>query len=373
VETRQEGRVRAVSSGHELNWRVGRVARSGLPTHRDLARSTSQIPIDPNGNLTTKTEGTDVWTYTWNAENQLTKVEKNAVEQARFAYDPRGRRVEKVAGGVTTSYTYDGEDIVREVRGGLTLKYVHSRWVDEQLAAEDSATVTYFHADGLGSIVRTTDAAGTAASARQYDAWGRLQAGSDGSGPAFIGREWDPEVGLYYYRARYYAPEVGRFISQDPLGMADGVNVYAYVRNNPATNADPSGLFTMDPSCKNWGCQGMGGGGPGGPPPSWYDMGEVIQRGAEDWCRNLHRVTDPKLRACIKKSCETGKIKCKEKCDSDAGGWARKKILFVKSRTANLCPNNWPDWTPTGYAGDTVIHEWAHGCGWDHGGGGGIP
>jgi len=57
---------------------------------------------DPNGNLTTKTEGTDTWVYTWNAENQLTKVEKNSVEQARFGYDPIGRRVEKVAGGVTT-------------------------------------------------------------------------------------------------------------------------------------------------------------------------------------------------------------------------------------------------------------------------------
>ena len=67
-----------------------------------------KIPIDPNGNLATKTEGTDTWAYKWNAENQLTKVEKNGAEEARFAYDPLGRRVEKVAGGVTTSYTYDG-------------------------------------------------------------------------------------------------------------------------------------------------------------------------------------------------------------------------------------------------------------------------
>ena len=58
---------------------------------------------DPNGNLAHKTEGTDTWGYTWNAENQLTKVEKNGAELARFAYDPLGRRVEKVAGGVTTS------------------------------------------------------------------------------------------------------------------------------------------------------------------------------------------------------------------------------------------------------------------------------
>ena len=49
-----------------------------------------KIPIDPNGNLTAKTEGTDTWSYEWNAQNQLTRVLKNGVEQARFAYDPQG-------------------------------------------------------------------------------------------------------------------------------------------------------------------------------------------------------------------------------------------------------------------------------------------
>ena len=74
-------------------------------------------PIDSNGNLATKTEGTDSWVYTWNAENQLVKVEKNGAEQARFAYDPLGRRVEKVAGGVTTAWLYEGISALRERRG----------------------------------------------------------------------------------------------------------------------------------------------------------------------------------------------------------------------------------------------------------------
>ena len=90
-------------------------------------------PIDPNGNLTTKTEGSDNWVYERNARNELTRVTKNAVEQARFSYDPLGRRVEKAAGGVTTSYTYDHEDIVREVRGATTLRYTHALGVDEPL------------------------------------------------------------------------------------------------------------------------------------------------------------------------------------------------------------------------------------------------
>jgi RHS repeat-associated protein len=59
---------------------------------------------------------------------------------------------------------------------------------------------------------------------------------------AFSGREWDPEIGLYYYRARYYDPKIGRFISEDPIGFAGGVNLYSYVDNNPVLAGDPSGL-----------------------------------------------------------------------------------------------------------------------------------
>jgi RHS repeat-associated protein len=61
-------------------------------------------------------------------------------------------------------------------------------------------------------------------------------------GPGFTGREWDAETGLYYYRARYYDPRLGRFISQDPIGLVGGVNLHAYVGNRPTVLTDPSGL-----------------------------------------------------------------------------------------------------------------------------------
>ena len=201
------------------------------------------FPIDSNGNLTTRTEGTDTWGYEWNANNELTRVTKNSVEEARFNYDPRGRRVEKVAGGITTSYTYDGAAILREVRGSTTLKYVHGRAADETLAADDGTALTYLHGEGLGSIVKVTSAIGIVTLTRQYDAWGSLEVGSSEPGYAFTGREWDPETGLYYYRARYYGPKIGRFISEDPSGLADGVNRYAYVRGNPVRWVDPSGRW----------------------------------------------------------------------------------------------------------------------------------
>ena len=216
-----------------LFWRVWPVAR---PRH---------ISIDPNGNLTQKIDGSDTWTYEWDAENRLKRVLKNAVEQARFAYDPLGRRVEKVAGGVTTTYTYDGQNILREIAGATTLKYVHGPGIDEPLAQEDGAGVlTYFHADGLGSIVKTTNSAGAVLTSRRYDAFGNLELGVT-NGYAFTGREWDGESGLYYYRFRYYDPRIGRFISEDPAGFTAGFNRYAYVSNQPITYSDPLGLFQL--------------------------------------------------------------------------------------------------------------------------------
>jgi len=84
-------------------------------------------------------------------------------------------------------------------------------------------------------------------STRRYDAWGNLELGYDQPGYAFTGREWDPETGLYYYRARYYDPLVGRFISEDPIGFAAGVNFYAYALGAPTVFTDSDGLAVETP------------------------------------------------------------------------------------------------------------------------------
>jgi RHS repeat-associated protein len=211
---------------------------------------------DPNGNLTQKVEGGVTTTYEWNAENQLTRVLNNASEVARFKYDPLGRRIEKVAGGVTTTWTYDGGSILREVGGTSTLKYVHGPGIDEPLAQEDpTGTLNFLHADGLGSIVKTTNAVGAVLASRRYDTFGNLEAGAT-NGFAFTGREWDSESALYYYRARYYDPKSGRFISEDPIGLLGGVNLYRYAAGNPIRFVDTSGLApeTTSGSCSMGNC-----------------------------------------------------------------------------------------------------------------------
>jgi RHS repeat-associated protein len=196
---------------------------------------------DAAGNRIEKDDGTDTWTYEWNAENKLKKVLKNAATIATFAYDPAGRRVEKVAGGTTTTFTYDAEDILREVAGATTIYYVHGPGIDEPLAKEVSGSSTYYHADALGSVLKMTNASGSVTHEYRYDAYGGIEAGSAQGGFSFTGREWDPESGLFYYRARYFDPTIGRFISEDPIGLKGGINIYRYANNNPVFYIDPSG------------------------------------------------------------------------------------------------------------------------------------
>jgi hypothetical protein len=171
----------------------GHVSASGKAAlGRSCRADPLEIPIDPNENLSTKTEGADSWTYEWNAHNELTRVLKNGEEQARFVYGPVGRRVEKVAtvsggGTATTSYTYDEADIIRESTGAVVRRYVRGLATDEPLAVDAESALTFFHQDALGSIVRVTNNAGDVVSTRQHDPWG----GSVGdSGPAlsFTGR-----------------------------------------------------------------------------------------------------------------------------------------------------------------------------------------
>jgi RHS repeat-associated protein len=122
--------------------------------------------------------------------------------------------------------------------------YLHGPGIDEPLAREAAGVRTYYHADGLGSIVERTDATGSVIASHTYDSFG--QALGLGNGYAYTGREWDGEDALLYYRARHYDPKIGRFVSEDPIKWAGGINLYAYVRNGPTNLIDPSGKQSQD-------------------------------------------------------------------------------------------------------------------------------
>ena len=226
---------------------------------------------DANGNLIKKTEITDdnktrIWTYNYDYENRLIKVvnqEDDETKTVTFKYDPFGRRIEKKVEETedgkteetkTYNFVYDNEDIILEYltkaedddegKTGIT-RYIHGLGIDEPLAVEQKNEIYYYHADGLGSIIALTDKRQKVVQSYSYDSFGGMkQSGNKVKQPyTYTSREWDEEIELYYYNARYYDAKAGRFIQVRPDRLRWGdVNLYAYVRNRPTMLIDPMGL-----------------------------------------------------------------------------------------------------------------------------------
>jgi RHS repeat-associated protein len=205
----------------------------------------------------TTTNADKSWTMKWDFENRLTKMEKTRgadIQTVTFIYDPFGRRIEKkqsiTKSGTTKittwTYVYDGYDIALEIMTDSTTTrtfYTHGQNIDEHLALERSGSFYYYHQDGLGSVTAITDANRNVVQRYNYDSFGKITPQTNfANSYTFTDREYDPQTGLYYYRARYYDPMDGRFISKDPISFTGGdVNLYGFVQNNPVNWIDPLG------------------------------------------------------------------------------------------------------------------------------------
>jgi RHS repeat-associated protein len=210
------------------------------------ATSNASYTYDSNGNTLTKTVGSDTTTYAWDFENRLTSVTlPGSGGTVTFKYDPFGRRIEKSSTATTGVFAYDGSNLIEEANssGGVVSRYTQSQDIDEPIAMLRSSATSYYQADGLGSVTSLTNSSGGAAETYTYDSFGKVTA-SNGSltNPfQYTGRELDAETGLYYYRARYYDPQFGRFLSEDSTGFENGINFYTYSSSNPINLRDPSG------------------------------------------------------------------------------------------------------------------------------------
>jgi RHS repeat-associated protein len=164
-----------------------------------------------------------------------------------FKYDPFGRRIYKASSNGTSVYAYDGDNLIEETNssGAVVARYSQGLNLDDPLAMLRGGTTNYYGVDAMGSVTSLSNPAGALAQTYTFDSFGN-QTASSGSltNPfRFIGRELDSETGLYFFRARYYDSQIGRFISEDPIGFSGGdISVYRYSFNDPVNLEDPSGL-----------------------------------------------------------------------------------------------------------------------------------
>jgi RHS repeat-associated protein len=167
-----------------------------------------------------------------------------------FKYDPFGRRIYKSSSAGTSVYAYDGDNLIEEANstGTVVARYEQTQIIDEPLAMLRSGATSYYHADGLGSVTSLSSSAGAIANTYTYDSFGKPTAstGSLVNPFRYTARESDTETGLYYYRARYYDENTGRFLSEDAARFDSGTDLYAYVQNNAPNFVDPLGLYTQD-------------------------------------------------------------------------------------------------------------------------------
>ena len=236
--------------------RISMTSSAGTTTYtydaddRMLTAGTSSFTYDGDGNRLTKTTGASTVSYAFDALNRLTAVTGGSIA-TQYQYDGDGNRISQQAG--TSSYQYsvdvarrnpavlseNGSDGNIDFQYGLTM-----------LSGSSSSLEQFYQADGVGSTADVTDATDTLKASYTYDPWGKLLNPIDPLGTKdkfkFAGEALDPQTGLYYLRARYYDPTVGRFISKDALSGSARVplsrNRYGYALANPLRYTDTLGL-----------------------------------------------------------------------------------------------------------------------------------
>lgn len=257
---------------------VGSWARSGLPAalgsasydpaDRILTWDGVDYDYDLNGNLTD--DGSN--TYTWSKRNVLTGT--SGTVPAVFEYDALGRRKTRAINWTVTQFIYDGFNPVQErsPTSGPVANLLTGLGIDEYLSRTlvSGAERRSFMYDALGSTLALTDDAGAVRTDYRYEPFGTISVSGevDTNPVTFTGREIDG-TSLYYYRARYFAPYTGRFISEDPVAYPRHSNFYIYAGNSPVVYSDPEGrdywIEGPVPSESGWGahqsiCVGTRGG-----------------------------------------------------------------------------------------------------------------
>ncbi|WP_339507046.1 RHS repeat domain-containing protein [Pseudomonas sp. EA_15y_Pfl1_P102] len=195
--------------------------------------------------------------FEYDSENRLVHAlryhDGELLNEARYQYDSLGRRTHKqveIEGALTTTqFLWQGLRLLQETCGGGQQLYIYEPDSYAPLARVDRTdggkpSLYYFHTDQIGTPLEVTSAQGDLVWQARYKAWGeveRFEAQSVEQHLRFQGQYFDAETGLHYNTFRYYDPGVGRFTTQDPIGLLGGDNLYQYAVN-PTGWVDPLGL-----------------------------------------------------------------------------------------------------------------------------------
>jgi RHS repeat-associated protein len=249
--------------------------------NRIVEDSKNTYEHDSNGNLTLlqNKSTNEVTRLFWDADNKLIEISTHldqtspALKTVEYMYGPLGRRLAKsINGSIVENYIYSGDNIyIAEGISGERL-YIHSDEIDKPLAMRKDNKYYSIHTDNLGSVLALVDENQQIVDQYAYGEYGEthsynkdgVEVSLDGTNLknifGYTGREIDSESSFYYYRARYYVPALGRFLSSDPIGFGGGdTNLYRYVGNNPIRYNDPSGLKYRTCKRKLNGAPGMAG------------------------------------------------------------------------------------------------------------------
>jgi RHS repeat-associated protein len=290
-------------SGQGNGQGCGTPAASIRCPHAVKSIGTTVLQYNALGGLTTITGGGSAFpnlrTISWNKDNEPYSFKDAAGTETRMRYDENGQRVYRNRGGSVTLYLNPFVDL-EYVAGQPSTKSTQYYYAGDVLLAKKTANgkKAWFHSDRLGSTRLTTDENGNPINHYDYRPYGSPLGNATpptNADDRFAGHRSDPDNDLIYMGARYYSPQLGRFISPDPIipGAYEprATNLYAYANNNPTGYIDPSGL---DPDIEidkpHGGSHGGGQLGPGGihnpiggrmvdpPPPPPNTAGEFVSR-----------------------------------------------------------------------------------------------
>lgn len=215
-----------------------------------LSAGQESFKTDANGNLIERKSPRGTTRYTYDSENRLVQVDLPDGKQVAFGYAPTGERIWREDSKGKTYFVTDGTNLIAELDGDLKSRssYLHGPGIDRPLMMTHDQDQYFYLTDALQSVVRLTDTTGKVIGTNEMDAFGNLdQQVTKVPNPfAFTSREYDADLGIYYYRARHYDPQLGRFLSADPhppsIESPASLNRFAYVLNAPTRYTDPLGL-----------------------------------------------------------------------------------------------------------------------------------